>query len=162
LLRAVSRGQWSDTVEIDQSLTVAPVDFAVGALFACRADLLASVGGLDERFFLYSEEEDLAKRARAMGWTAGVLPAAHAQHQETTSSAGEDGRSMAAVRIGGKLLYYRIHRGRAYATAARAIIAALVAAHGVGAVIRGRAPAYPWSLPWAIVTSRTELRRPPR
>ena len=162
LLSAVSRGQWSDTVDVDSRLALAPVDFTVGALFACRAELLDSVGGFDERFFLYSEEEDLAKRARARGWVAGVLPAARAQHEETSSSAGEDSRSMAEVRISGKLLYYRIHRGRAYAGVARAVISVLLAAHGVGALIRGRDPIYPWSLPWTVATRRTEPRQRPR
>jgi glycosyltransferase involved in cell wall biosynthesis len=37
-----------------------------------RADALAELGGLDERFFLYAEETDWQKRARDHGWDIAV------------------------------------------------------------------------------------------
>ena len=43
------------------------VNFPCGAFFMIKRDLLLALGGLDERFFMYFEETDLAKRA----WKSG-------------------------------------------------------------------------------------------
>jgi GT2 family glycosyltransferase len=43
------------------------IDFPCGAFFLMRRELLDKIGLLDERFFMYFEETDLAKRA----WKAG-------------------------------------------------------------------------------------------
>lgn len=42
--------------------------FLSGAVLLLRGDALAEVGGFDERFFLYAEEEDWQRRALARGW----------------------------------------------------------------------------------------------
>ena len=47
-------------------------DFVIGSLLLLRADALADVGPLDERYFLYSEETDWQKSARARGWEVAV------------------------------------------------------------------------------------------
>jgi GT2 family glycosyltransferase len=43
---------------------------------ACFLDL----GGMDERFFLYYEDVDLCRRARAKGWSVWFEPSLHAVH----------------------------------------------------------------------------------
>ncbi len=45
-----------------------PADWLVGAFLIARAEAVADVGPLDERFFLYSEETDWCYRAHAAGW----------------------------------------------------------------------------------------------
>jgi GT2 family glycosyltransferase len=45
-----------------------PIDFPCGAFFLMRRDLLEKTGPLDERFFMYCEETDLAKRAAEAGY----------------------------------------------------------------------------------------------
>jgi len=44
------------------------IDFPCGAFFLIRRELLDEVGLLDERFFMYYEETDLAKRAKKAGY----------------------------------------------------------------------------------------------
>jgi GT2 family glycosyltransferase len=54
--------------------------WAAGAFLLIRREVLDQVGGLDERFFLYSEEVDLCERARRRGWEVGYLPSATVVH----------------------------------------------------------------------------------
>jgi Predicted glycosyltransferases len=44
------------------------IDFPCGAFFLIKRELLQVVGALDERFFMYSEETDLARRAWKHGF----------------------------------------------------------------------------------------------
>jgi GT2 family glycosyltransferase len=50
-----------------RSSAVYPIDFPCGAFFLIKRRLLDAIGLLDEQFFMYCEETDLAKRA----WNAG-------------------------------------------------------------------------------------------
>ncbi|MGA2470750.1 MAG: glycosyltransferase family 2 protein [Solirubrobacteraceae bacterium] len=54
--------------------------FVVGAVLLLRREALEDVGGFDERFFLYAEEADWQRRARARGWTSAVCADAVAEH----------------------------------------------------------------------------------
>ena len=45
-----------------------------------RQAFLEQIGGLDERFFLYSEDEDLGRQARARGVKSLLVPRARAVH----------------------------------------------------------------------------------
>ncbi|MCL5962030.1 MAG: glycosyltransferase family 2 protein [Chloroflexi bacterium] len=47
---------------------VVEVDSVVGAFMLIRGDVLKTVGMLDEDFFMYGEDLDLAYRAKQMGW----------------------------------------------------------------------------------------------
>jgi GT2 family glycosyltransferase len=47
-------------------------DFTIGSVLLLRAEALAQLGGLDERFFLYAEETDWQYRARRAGWSIEV------------------------------------------------------------------------------------------
>jgi N-acetylglucosaminyl-diphospho-decaprenol L-rhamnosyltransferase len=49
-------------------------EWLLGALLIVRRETLAAVGGLDERFFLYSEETDWCRRVRTAGWDVRHLP----------------------------------------------------------------------------------------
>ncbi|MBN1658076.1 MAG: glycosyltransferase family 2 protein [Anaerolineae bacterium] len=57
-----------------------PIDHPLGAAFMVRAAALAQVGGFDERFFIYCEEIDLARRLRAIGWEIYCVPGAEIIH----------------------------------------------------------------------------------
>ncbi|MBD3756709.1 MULTISPECIES: glycosyltransferase [Microbacterium] len=56
------------------------VDWAVGAVLLVDAGCYTALGGMDESFFLYSEETDLSLRARAGGWATRYTPDAGAVH----------------------------------------------------------------------------------
>jgi GT2 family glycosyltransferase len=60
--------------------------FVVGAALLLRAEALASLGGLDERYFLYAEETDWQLRASRAGWSVAVVDSAIAVHVGGASS----------------------------------------------------------------------------
>src|SRR5829696_3814671 len=63
-----------------------PVDWISGACMVIRRDTLRDVGTLDERFFMYFEDADLCRRARAAGWLVYYLPHVEIIHQTGASS----------------------------------------------------------------------------
>jgi N-acetylglucosaminyl-diphospho-decaprenol L-rhamnosyltransferase len=56
------------------------VDHPLGAALMVRVEVLAQVGGFDERFFMYCEEIDLCRRIRSAGWDIYCLPRAEIVH----------------------------------------------------------------------------------
>lgn len=62
-------------------------DWITGAAMLTRRGVVAQVGGLDEGFFMYSEEVDWCRRIRAAGWDVRYYPAARIIHHEGQSSA---------------------------------------------------------------------------
>jgi N-acetylglucosaminyl-diphospho-decaprenol L-rhamnosyltransferase len=53
---------------------------------AIRRETLQNTGSLDERFFMYFEDADLCRRARAAGWLVYYLPHIEIVHQTGASS----------------------------------------------------------------------------
>ena len=70
LNRSVLRRDWH---RWDHSSTQM-VDFVIGAALLLRRQALESIGGFDERFFLYAEEADLQKRLWQAGWNVVFCP----------------------------------------------------------------------------------------
>jgi GT2 family glycosyltransferase len=62
------------------------VDWVSGACMLARRDALGSVGGFDERYFLYWEDADLCRRLRRSGWHVRYMPGAVAIHEVGQSS----------------------------------------------------------------------------
>ena len=62
------------------------VDWVSGACMVIRRDALREIGSLDERFFMYFEDADLCRRARAAGWLVYYLPHIEIIHQTGASS----------------------------------------------------------------------------
>lgn len=65
------------------------VDLVIGAAMTVRRKLFDEIGPFDERFFLYHEEVDLAKRAADAGWETWFLPSSEAVHEGMGSSGGQ-------------------------------------------------------------------------
>ena len=66
------------------------VDSVVGAYMQVRADALAQVGLLDERFFMYGEDLDWAKRIKDAGWQVwynGRVEITHVKEAASNQSA---------------------------------------------------------------------------
>jgi GT2 family glycosyltransferase len=91
------------------------VDWLVGAFLIARAEVVADIGGLDERFFLYSEETDWCYRARAAGWDVRHLPQMTITHHTTASTKPE----LVAQLSYAKVLFARKHYSRAHVAAIR-------------------------------------------
>lgn len=56
------------------------VDWVTGAAMLVRKEAFDSIGGFDERFFLYSEETDWCARAKTGGWKIFFFPGAKVMH----------------------------------------------------------------------------------
>ncbi|MBI5648878.1 MAG: glycosyltransferase family 2 protein, partial [Chloroflexi bacterium] len=65
---------------------IQPVDWINGAAMFVRRDVYDQIGGLDEAFFMYSEELDWCYRAKRAGWEIFYLPTAQVIHYEGKSS----------------------------------------------------------------------------
>ena len=62
------------------------VDSVIGACLAIRAETLAEIGPLDERFFFFFEETDWCLQAKKHGWRVVVDPKARIEHGQGESS----------------------------------------------------------------------------
>lgn len=62
------------------------VGWVVGAAMFVRRAVYAQIGGLDERFFMYSEEVDWCLRAHQAGWRIVFHPHARIIHHQAKSS----------------------------------------------------------------------------
>jgi N-acetylglucosaminyl-diphospho-decaprenol L-rhamnosyltransferase len=111
---------------VDQSEDQVVVDYAVGAFILCRVAALRSVGGFDEGFFLYSEEEDLSRRLGNCGWQTLLVPSALVDHADSTSSEGVDRAVMSPFRFHSLYWYYRRYHSRVYAEFARCALSVCV------------------------------------
>ncbi len=90
---------------------VQQVDWLVGACLLVRRQVYEQVGGLDEGYFMYSEELDWCRRVKMAGWQIVYLPTAIIIHHEGKSSE----QIVASRHIyfqSSKVRYFRIHHGR--------------------------------------------------
>lgn len=67
--------------------SVREVDWVSGACMMVRRKLLESIGLLDEKFFLYSEDVDLCYRVKRAGWKVVYVPSGIVTHYIGGSSA---------------------------------------------------------------------------
>jgi hypothetical protein len=99
------------------------VDWLVGAALMVRRDVLEQIGGFDEDYFMYSEELDWCRRAKAAGWQIAYLPAAQVIHHEGKSS--EQVVAARHIRFQtSKVRYFRKFHGRGQAETLRVFILA--------------------------------------
>ena len=61
-------------------------DWVSGASLLARRQVFEQIGGFDEGFFLYFEEVDLCRRARAAGWEVWHLPGTDVVHLEGSTT----------------------------------------------------------------------------
>jgi len=94
------------------------VDWVVGACLLVRRQAYEQVGGLDEGYFMYSEELDWCRRIKDAGWEIVYLPTATIIHHEGKSSE----QVVPARHIyfqSSKVRYFRKHHGAFQAEALR-------------------------------------------
>lgn len=101
----VARRNVVAAAEGDASSTV---DWVSGACMLVRRDAVVSVGGFDERYFMYWEDADLCRRLRERGHTIRFAPAASAVHRVGQSSRTARARSVRAFHDSA-YLYYSTH-----------------------------------------------------
>ena len=98
------------------------VDIAIGAALCIRRSVLDTIGPFDERFFLYHEEIDFAKRAAAAGFETWYVPSSEAVHEGMGSARGQ--YNVEKRKQTSRRKYWRKHHGLVWYTA---LVAALVA-----------------------------------
>ncbi len=99
------------------------IDHPLGACLLVRREAFAEVGGFDEDFLLYSEEIDFCRRLAKAGWKSGHVAAAAAVHVGGASTGQDRNRMLEQLYIS-RAKYFDAHHGRAYAAAARVLMAA--------------------------------------
>lgn len=65
------------------------VDWMLGSCLMIRASFFQSIGGFDERFFMYFEDTDLCRRAWRNGYRVVYIPSATVIHDHARGSARE-------------------------------------------------------------------------
>jgi N-acetylglucosaminyl-diphospho-decaprenol L-rhamnosyltransferase len=112
LHRLFPRAPWVDEVVRNESAYVASTspEWVSGACILVRRSVLETLGGLDERFFLYCEDIDLCRRIWSAGWEIRFEPRALAWHDGGASAPRAALLSRLAV---SRILYAKKHRGRA-------------------------------------------------
>lgn len=114
LHRAAPLAAWSDEVVRDPAAyeRQGTPEWVSGCCVLLRREAITSVGGLDEGFFLYSEETDLFRRFADAGWLAGFEPEAQARHAGHGSASAN---ATEPIRAASRVLYARKHHGRVVA-----------------------------------------------
>lgn len=90
---------------------VADVDWVMGAAMMVPREVAERVGGMDEAYFMYSEELDWCRRIKALGWRVVYYPPATVVHHEGKSSE----QAVTARHVNfqrAKLRYFRKYHGR--------------------------------------------------
>ncbi len=67
------------------------VDWVSGACLMVRREVVEAIGGLDEGYFMYTEEVDWCWRARRAGWSVAVIPEARVIHLGGATARRMDG-----------------------------------------------------------------------
>jgi GT2 family glycosyltransferase len=101
-------GAWLEAVGLGR-LRDRQQGYAVGSVLLLRAAALRQVGGFDERFFLYAEETDWARRAARLGWRHAVVPTVTARHSGAATSTNRTRRETHFH--GSQEIYLRKHHG---------------------------------------------------
>jgi N-acetylglucosaminyl-diphospho-decaprenol L-rhamnosyltransferase len=110
---------------------VREADFLMGACLLVRRAAIDEVGGLDEDFFLFSEETDWCYRFREAGWKVVFFPGAECVHVGGASHGGRLYREI----LRGHLRFLAKHRGMREAERARRLL--LLAMRLRARVLRG-------------------------
>ncbi len=116
--RQLLRHYYAEDVADDET---AEVDWVMGAFLLTRREIIAQVGGMDEAYFMYSEELDWCKRIKAAGWQVVYLPTAQVIHHQGKSS--EQASTQRHIHFNrAKLRYFRKYHGRLPALLLRLIL----------------------------------------
>jgi GT2 family glycosyltransferase len=73
-------GRTEEARQIDLERPLIEVEAVSGGLMMVRRDIWRELGGMDETFFLYTEELDFCARVRERGGRIGLVPGSRAYH----------------------------------------------------------------------------------
>jgi GT2 family glycosyltransferase len=93
---------------------VSDVDYIQGACMVMRCRALEETGLLDERYFMYNEEEDLCRRMKEKGWRVVYNPGVTIMHHWGASTRKERFQKFDTL-VESKYLYFKKFYGNFYA-----------------------------------------------
>jgi len=99
-------------LRFDASMTDCSIDWVDGACLILRRAAIDEVGFFDERFFMYSEDEDLCLRLKSRGWSVCITARGAAIHLGGASSK-QNKFEMLRQFYASQLLFLSINRGPA-------------------------------------------------
>jgi N-acetylglucosaminyl-diphospho-decaprenol L-rhamnosyltransferase len=128
LHRVFPRASWVDEVVHDERLyeRAGAAEWVSGACVLVRREALERIGGMDEGFFLYSEDTDLCRRLHDAGYGVRYEPEAVCRHEGGASAPRP---SLLPVLAASRIRYARKHRGRVAAELERAGVALSALTH---------------------------------
>jgi GT2 family glycosyltransferase len=107
-------------MDADECAARGVVDQVIGAYFLIRRPLFDTLGGFDERFFVYFEEVDLSLRAAQRGFVSFCLGTVSAQH-----IGGHSSNQVRALRLFYSLRSRLLYAGKHFRPASRLGLVAL-------------------------------------
>lgn len=105
-------------VPLDIPQTTTRVDWLAGASMMIRREVIEATGLFDENFFLYYEETDFCRRARAAGWTTDYLPESRVEHIGSVSTGRKSWSRIPRFWLESRQYYFQTNHGGIYAAAA--------------------------------------------
>lgn len=117
--------------------TTHAIDFPCGAYFLIKHSALREVGPLDEDFFVYFEETDLAKRARDKGYQSVYFAPAKAVHLGGQSIQEVKNPAFTQLYYTNWKRYLRKHHGAAARLAVRCMLGCYFSLAGLSHRLRG-------------------------
>lgn len=101
-------------IPMEPGSTAREVDWVSGSTCSLRRTMLEKIGLFDEAFFLYFEETDLCRRAKAAGFEVWTVPASVVHHTGAVVTGLDDlTRRRPAFWFESRRLYLRKHHGLA-------------------------------------------------
>ncbi len=86
-----------------------PIACVQGSSMIARTDIIRKVGGFDEDFFLYGEDEDLCLRTRKLGYEIGYIEEAVVMHLGGQSERQTPSSEVWKKKTKAEFLFYRKH-----------------------------------------------------
>lgn len=84
----IGRHKGVDEVDIGQFDAISSMDFATGCCMAIKRDVFEKIGILDEKYFLYYEDNDFSQRAKSAGFSIIYQPKSVIWHKNAQSTGG--------------------------------------------------------------------------
>ena len=126
--------RWANEIETRRARYEAPAfpEWLSGACMLVRRSAFEAVGGFDDGFFLYCEDQDLCRRLRAAGGQIRYEPSAVVSHRGGHSAPRT---SLYAVLAESRIRFARKHNGRVHQALQHAAVATEALTHTLAGAV---------------------------